>query len=58
MKKYYGVKIAVWGADNITTIRFESEEERDEFYENNDHVTKCMVGEEAITLNEFLYYNR
>ena len=50
--KYYGLRIAVWGSDVKETVRFESKEARDKYYEEHPKLIcdKCMVSESAQTV--------
>ena len=50
--KYYGLRIAVWGSDVKETVRFESKEARDKYYDEHPQLIcdKCMVSEAAQTV--------
>ena len=50
--KYYGLRIAVWGGDVKETVRFDSKEARDKYYEEHPKLIcdKCMVSESAQTV--------
>ena len=50
--KYYGLRIAVWGSDVKETVRFESKEARDKYYDEHPKLIcdKCMVSESAQTV--------